>query len=124
MDHPTYMEMTIYNGKLYYTRWEEDDDTDGQVMYEYHNDKEDKKIFEFQGGGEAIADSTKIIVYGTVMYDSDHEGMQVYDLKNKKSYFIKKPTYKAGSINFLIDDVILYEDNKVSNKVYILERIK
>ena len=27
--------------------WEEDDDTGRQVMYEYHNDKEDKKLFEF-----------------------------------------------------------------------------
>lgn len=125
MDHPTYMEMTIYNGKLYYTRWEEDDDTDGQVMYEYHNDKEDKKIFEFQGGGgEAIADSTKIIVYRTVMYDSDHEGMQVYDLKNKKSYFIKKPYENEGSIDFLFDDILIYTDNNTSGKVYVLKPIK
>ena len=125
MDHPIYTEMTVYNGKLYYTRWEEDDDTGRQVMYEYHNDKEDKKLFEFQGGGgDAIADSTKVIVYGTVMYDSDHEVMQVYDLKNKKSYFIKKPYENVGSIDFLFDDIIIYTDNNTSGKVYVLKSVK
>lgn len=79
-NHPIYVEITVYNGKLYYV--------------------------------------------DEVMYDFEHEGMQVFDLKDKKSYIIKKPTYKTGGINFLIDDVILYEDDKSSNNVYIMERIK
>ena len=78
---------------------------------------------KFQGGANAIADSTKVIV-DEVMYDSEHEGMQVFDLKDNKSYIIKKPTYKTGGINFLIDDVILYEDYISSNNLYIMERIK
>ena len=76
------------------------------------------------GAGDAIADSTKIIVFGTVMYDSDHEGMHVYYLKNKKSYFIKKPAYEVGGISFLFGNIILYEDEKVSNNVYILDPVK
>ena len=122
-NHPIYMEITVYNGKLYYTKWETKDDIGRQVMYEYEKNEKDKKIFEFQGGANAIADSTKVIV-DEVMYDSEHEGMQVFDLKDNKSYIIKKPTYKTGGINFLIDDVILYEDDKSSNNVYIMERIK
>lgn len=122
-NHPIYMEITVYNGKLYYTKWETKDDIGRQVMYEYEKNEKDKKIFEFQGGANAIADSTKVIV-DEVMYDSEHEGMQVFDLKDNKSYIIKKPTYKTGGINFLIDDVILYEDDKSSYNVYIMERIK
>lgn len=122
-NHPIYVEITVYNGKLYYTKWETKDDIGRQVMYEYEKNEKDKKIFEFQGGANAIADSTKVIV-DEVMYDSEHEGMQVFDLKDNKSYIIKKPTYKTGGINFLIDDVILYEDDKSSNNVYIMERIK
>ena len=122
-NHPIYMEITVYNGKLYYTKWETKDDIGRQVMYEYEKNEKDKKIFEFQGGANAIADSTKVIV-DEVMYDSEHEGMQEFDLKDNKSYIIKKPTYKTGGINFLIDDVILYEDDKSSNNVYIMERIK
>ena len=122
-NYPTYVEITVYNGKLYYTKWETKDDIGRQVMYEYEKNEKDKKIFEFQGGASAIADSTKVIV-DEVMYDSEHEGMQVFDLKDNKSYIIKKPTYKTGGINFLIDDVILYEDDKSSNNVYIMERIK
>lgn len=122
-DHPSYLEITVYNGNLYYTRWEDTGDRSHQIMYKYKKNKKDEKIFEFQGAASSIADSQKVIA-DEVVYDYEHEGMQVFDLKNKKSYIIKKPTYKTGSINFLLDDVILYKGDKVSNKVYVLERIK
>lgn len=122
-DHPSYLEITVYNRNLYYTRWEDTGDRSQQVMYKYKKNKKDEKIFEFQGGASSIADSQKVIA-DEVVYDSKHEGMQVFDLKTKKSYIIKKPMYKTGSINFLLDDVILYKGDKVSNKVYIFKRIK
>ena len=47
-NHPIYMEITVYNGKLYYTKWETKDDIGRQVMYEYEKMKRIKRFLNFK----------------------------------------------------------------------------
>ena len=83
------------------------------LIYSFMTDKGAVRFSVF------ISGYPKEAITGSLILDKSHK------LKsNQKAYIIKKPTYKTGGINFLIDDVILYEDDKSSNNVYIMERIK